>query len=202
MKKSKGFTLVELLAVIVILAVLVLAATPAISNIMQKSQKSSFKSEMLGIAKQMSNAYTEKSGKTIKAGTGTDGNTVTITDKPVSVWNVKAKLYNTGSSAKGYKYLCMTLAQLVDEQIISKALGNTYGGYIQMWVAEDGKQYTYINVTNSSYYFQGYTDKISASDFLPSQTSVSGDSAAPTPATSTTCPTTAVMPGENSVNQE
>lgn len=41
-KNKKGFTLVELLAVIVILGVLLMIAVPAISNVIEKSRKSSF----------------------------------------------------------------------------------------------------------------------------------------------------------------
>jgi type IV pilus assembly protein PilA len=43
MKNKKGFTLVELLAVIVILAVIMVIAVPAVVNQMQKAKKSSFK---------------------------------------------------------------------------------------------------------------------------------------------------------------
>ena len=200
MKKSKGFTLVELLAVIVILAVLVLAATPAISNIMQKSQKNAFKSEMLGIAKSMGTAYTEKSGKKIEVPTSSNK-----VNKSTSIYNVSVKKYsNASETAKGYKYLCMTLQNLVDEQVISKSLSDNYGGYIQMWVAEDGTQYTYINVTNSSYYFQGYTDTISKDTFAPSQTAVSTteDSKVPTPVKDTKCPDTPDMPKEASANKQ
>ena len=197
MKKSKGFTLVELLAVIVILAVLVLAATPAVSNIMQKSQKNSFKNEILGIVKTMSTAYTEKSSKKIEA------KTTGLTGK--TVYNVAGlKLYNSGSATAGYKYLCMSLDDLVEDQYMSKALGNTYGGYIQMWVAEDGKQYVYVNVTNSSFYFQGYESDISKSDFLPSITAATGVTtpagAASAGAKGTQCPNNATMPAQTAMN--
>src|SRR5574344_1726276 len=40
---KKGFTLVELLAVIVILAIIMVIAVPAVVNQMQKAKKSSFK---------------------------------------------------------------------------------------------------------------------------------------------------------------
>jgi type IV pilus assembly protein PilA len=42
MKKKKGFTLVELLAVIVILAIIMIIAIPAVLNTMQTARKKSF----------------------------------------------------------------------------------------------------------------------------------------------------------------
>ena len=59
-RKNNGFTLIELLAVIVILALLVLVAAPAVTDIMQKSAKSNFKNEVVGLVTQMENAYTSK----------------------------------------------------------------------------------------------------------------------------------------------
>ena len=45
--KNKGFTLVELLAVIVILAVISLIATPMILGVVEEAKKSSFKDSVL-----------------------------------------------------------------------------------------------------------------------------------------------------------
>ena len=57
MKKEKGFTLVELLAVIVILAVLVLLAVPSVIKMLDNTRKNAFEVEAENIIKGAKNAY-------------------------------------------------------------------------------------------------------------------------------------------------
>ena len=155
--KSKGFTLVELLAVIVILAILVLVATPAVTNMITKSSKNAFKSEILGIVKDFDKAYTEKVGLGVK--NATSGSDL-----------VGTSIYNVSINGKKYKYLCMTLKDLVDEQYTKKSLGNDYGGYIQTWVPDGaGDSLVFVNTTNTKFYLQGMTSRISDSEFVPTQ---------------------------------
>lgn len=195
MKKSKGFTLVELLAVIVILAVLVLVAAPAVTSIIQRSQQNSFKNEILNVVKEFNTAFTEKSGKKIEKKTG-----LTAADAAkTAVYNVTT----TGTSAGSYKYLCMTLSDLVEEQYIKKDLGQSYGGYIQMWVPNTGEPIVYINVTNSAFYLQGKESQISNSDHIPSQDPIknapwSGFTVEPDK--DTLCPTNFNIPDDTAVN--
>ncbi len=59
MKKKKGFTLVELLAVIVILAVLVLLAVPSVLKMMDGAKENAFKIEGENIAKAAKAAYAD-----------------------------------------------------------------------------------------------------------------------------------------------
>ena len=59
MKKKKGFTLVELLAVIVILAVILIIAVPRISEVINNSKKASFEATAKLIASQAEKKYTE-----------------------------------------------------------------------------------------------------------------------------------------------
>ena len=167
MKKSKGFTLVELLAVIVILAVLVLFATPAVTSIMQGSQQKALKNEVLELVK---NVQTYYSTEIINGATQ-----VTSANKD-KMNTYHAKIVNlskdVGGNPKSYKYLCMTLQDLVDKQVVTKNF-NQYGGYIQLWIDEEGKSTIYVNVYNSSYYMQGLYDYVSKPDYLPSQDPIS-----------------------------
>ena len=59
MKKKKGFTLVELLAVIVILAVILIIAMPKISDVIKNSKDSSLETTAKLIASQAEKKYTE-----------------------------------------------------------------------------------------------------------------------------------------------
>jgi len=57
-KKDKGFTLVELLAVIVILAIILVIAVPKIMNVIKDTTKASFESSAKMVAAQVENQYT------------------------------------------------------------------------------------------------------------------------------------------------
>lgn len=57
MENKKGFTLVELLAVVVILALIALIASPIILNIIENSRKSSFASSVDGAKRAIENFY-------------------------------------------------------------------------------------------------------------------------------------------------
>ncbi len=60
MKKIKGFTLVELLAVIVILAVILIIAMPKISDVIKNSKKASFEATAKTVASQAEKKKMEK----------------------------------------------------------------------------------------------------------------------------------------------
>lgn len=83
MTKKKGFTLVELLAVIVILAVLVLLAVPSVIKMMDNSKKNSFAVEAENIIKGAKLAYADS---LLNAGsiTPTSVTGVTVTDGTAS----------------------------------------------------------------------------------------------------------------------
>ena len=189
MNNKKGFTLIELLGVIVILALLVLIAVPAITRIMTSATKNSFKNEINSIVSDLEKAFTEKMNKEVIS---VDNNQSCNT---TNVYNITAK------DGKGYAYLCMTLNDMVNEQFIKKNLGQSYGGYIQMWVPDGyGSTITFVNVTNGRYFVQGKMTEVSKSDFNASQTPYSG-SEIQKPTQSTTCPSDCTsIPGDSVMN--
>lgn len=74
MKKKNGFTLVELLAVIVILAIILVIAVPQIMDTIDSARKASLESSVKMVAAQAENQYTvaQTLGQTFAA-TGTCG---------------------------------------------------------------------------------------------------------------------------------
>jgi len=60
---KKGFTLVELLAVIIILAVIALIATPIVLNVVEKTRKSAFESSVNGIIEAIELEVADKMSK-------------------------------------------------------------------------------------------------------------------------------------------
>jgi len=71
-KNNKGFTLVELLAVIVILAIILVIAVPKIMNTINDATKASFESSAKMVAAQVENQYTV--AKTLNKTFGETGN--------------------------------------------------------------------------------------------------------------------------------
>lgn len=61
LKNNKGFTLVELLAVIVVLAVIILIAMPAVMSAMDKARKNALVTEIAEIGKIAQTAYADDS---------------------------------------------------------------------------------------------------------------------------------------------
>ncbi len=91
MKNKKGFTLVELLAVIVILAVLVLLAVPSVIKMMDNSKKNSFVVEAENIIGGAKLAYADSllNSSSVTATTVTVSiNSVPVTGKCFSIANL------------------------------------------------------------------------------------------------------------------
>ena len=191
MRSKKGFTLIELLGVIVILALLVLIAVPAISRIMTTSTKNSFLNESRAFVSDLEKAFTMKMSKEVISTNSTTGCNTT------DIYNV------TASDGKGYVYLCMTLNQLVNEQYTKKNLGQSYGGYIQMWVPDgSGETITFVNLTEGRYFVQGRMSEVSKSNFTASQTAYSGSEISK-PTQATQCPTSCgTIPSASIMNHQ
>ncbi len=156
--KSKGFTLMELIVVIVILALLILMAGPQILKLMEQNKQGTFRNDVQEMVKTAENAFTTKSLKP----------------------NSGIKIVN------GRKYLCMSLEQLKSEGFLNKELNDSsdnplWMGWIEISVPTGNGETTYtLTVTNGEYYLQEVaSNKVDATD-LTSTTSIHRPSNCPT----------------------
>lgn len=153
---NKGFTLVELLAVIIILAVVVLMALPAVLGLMESSRQNAFKTEVNELVKIVQNAYSRKSLS------GEDIETITPTD------------------GKSFRYMCMTLADLTNENYTEKPYNDPdsiYQGYYEVFVPIDGTGTVYrIHYYNGTYTADGLLYSYTASEaYAPSYSEPGND---------------------------
>lgn len=96
-KNKKGFTLVELLAVIVILAVLIVIAMPSVLQIMENSRRSAFETEVKSYLKAAQTQYASD-----LASGATTGATTKTTYK--SAESEDTKKLQTIENKENYKY--------------------------------------------------------------------------------------------------
>ena len=95
---QKGFTLVELLAVIVILAVLALVAMPNVTKLMDSSRKNAFITEAENFANYAKQSYTQSQI------TGLTDTNSTADESIIRGVTLNSKVYD---------YYCITYAQMV-----------------------------------------------------------------------------------------
>ena len=128
-KDKNGFTLVELLAVIVVLAMLVLIAGRAVTGQITKAKRNTFRTETIEFAKGMIDYY------------------------DLAVVQESVKIHNPTN----FMYACKTLAELKAEGYIEFSSTAGYSGYIQVIqppTGDDGTVYdkmVTINITNGKY---------------------------------------------------
>ena len=124
----KGFTLVELLAVIVILAILMVSAGAGVMATMNNSKINTFKNEALAAATAASNMYSEIS------------------------YNGQSSVdYFVQDKDSNYSAMCVTLAGLVNNGYLDKDIG-TYSGVILVEVPFDGSTPKYMIWMHNSHY--------------------------------------------------
>lgn len=136
---KKGFTLVELLAVIVILAVLALVAMPNVTRLMNDSRKNAFITEVENFVTYAQTSYTNSqiSGTVPK---GTDESLIT------------GQMFNSVS----YDYYCVSYAKLVSGGFIQKSNGDNYKGIFEIYMPTDGTSTkTIIYMSNGNYQING-----------------------------------------------
>ena len=68
--RKKGFTLVELLAVIVVLAIIAMIAIPQVLNVIEKSRKGSFKDSAIGLMDSAKMYYAPYAGTEVEFNLG------------------------------------------------------------------------------------------------------------------------------------
>lgn len=136
---KKGFTLVELLAVIVILAVLALVAMPNVTRLMNDSRKNAFITEVENFVTYAQTSYTNSqiSGTVPK---GPDESLIT------------GQMFNNVS----YDYYCVSYAKLVSGGFIQKSNGDNYKGVFEIYMPTDGtSSKTVIYMSNGNYQING-----------------------------------------------
>ena len=141
MKKNiKGFTLVELLAVIVILAILMVSAGAGVMTTLNNAKVNTFKNEILTAVNGVENMYSE-----ISMNPAAFNSYI----KP----NIDDKHIGTGNHTMAG--LCVTLAGLVNNGYLKKDI-STYAGVILMEIPYDGSAPKYmVWAHNSSYGING-----------------------------------------------
>lgn len=128
----KGFTLVELLAVIVILAILMVSAGAGVMATMNNSKVNTFKNEALTAIDGAKNMYSE-----------------------ISMNMQNSSEFLKASENSDYAGMCVTLSGLVNNGYLDKDI-ITYGGVILVEVPYDGGETLYnIWMHNSQYGING-----------------------------------------------
>ena len=151
MKKlnNNGFTLVELLAVIVILAILVLIALPNVTGIMANSRRSAFRTEAMTIARD---------------GAGMAFTNVMMTASPKALPSTAAALTDGAmyavplGSASGTKgqLMCITITKLISDGFVDKKNNTTYSGYVLIF--NDGINTEFVvKLSNGQYLINNKT---------------------------------------------
>lgn len=134
-----GFTLVELLAVIVILSVLALVAMPNVTRLMNVSRKNAFITEVENFVTYAQTSYTNSQIS------GTITNSADESLVPGQKFNDKM-----------YDYYCVSYAKLVSGGFIQKSNGDNYKGIFEIYMPTDGaSSKTIIYMSNGSYQING-----------------------------------------------
>lgn len=134
-----GFTLVELLAVIVILAVLALVAMPNVTRLMNDSRKNAFITEVENFVTYAQTSYINSQ---------INGTITNSADESL----ITGQTFNNAS----YDYYCVSYAKLVSGGFIQKSNGDNYKGIFEIYMPTDGtSSKTVIYMSNGSYQING-----------------------------------------------
>lgn len=151
--KKNGFSKIEILVVIIILAVLILIAKPLISMILSSSKKVSLRNTVLEAVKFVDQSYLDKSKEDIKV----------IEDNIVNDEDV---VYELQINNVKYRYYCKSLSSLKNANSDLKDINDDYRGYFQIFDdVDNGKSITYVNISDGKYYIQDKFEDISKDNY-------------------------------------
>ena len=127
MKNRKGFTLVELLAVIVIMAILLMVAIPAVNNILQDVRKRTFVNEAKTIYNEAMNKYISESsqGFELKTISSEDDSAIEMTGEKLDYCVILDDKGKVSKLAVGNNRYYIMLDQVKDVESI-KRTGSTF----------------------------------------------------------------------------
>ena len=128
MKNRKGFTLVELLAVIVIMAILLMVAIPAVNNILQDVRKRTFVNEAKTIYNEAMNKYISESsqGFELKTISSEDDSAIEMTGEKLDYCVILDDKGKVSKLAVGNNRYYIMLDQVKDVESIKK--GDVHAG--------------------------------------------------------------------------
>jgi prepilin-type N-terminal cleavage/methylation domain-containing protein len=124
---KKGFTLVELLAVIVVLAIIMVIATQAIGNVIKKNTVSSFKSSIDMVAKQA------KQADTLASGNPTIDEIKQLVDYDDTQFGIGFKDANPNSD-----YICISTVSSGKFHNMDRTIFQTYDSILNKWNNKPG----------------------------------------------------------------
>lgn len=128
MKDKRGFTLVELLAIITILAILALITTPIVMNLIDDSRKNTFENSVQGVYRTIQQDYTQHgytNSQTYTISETTITNT-SDTNRTDSITTFSGKIDDgTGSATASYDSTTGALKIIIEVQNNSFCAKNT-----------------------------------------------------------------------------
>ena len=143
---KKGFTLVELLAVIVILAVLALVAMPNVTRLMNDSRKNAFITEVENFVTYAQTSYTNSQ---------ISGAITNSADESL----ITGQTFNNVS----YDYYCVSYAKLVSGGFIQKSNGDNYKGIFEIYMPNGNYQINGLSINKLAN--KSYEEKTTQTDY-------------------------------------